>query len=286
MADIAFDTADPKIIYVSSVRLGIWGVGGSEGGLTANHLWKTTDGGFTWSSIDGSPAISNGFPFGIPVHVVKVDPVDNNTVYAGTDFGLYRSTNQGAAWERFGDGLPMVSVRDIYIAPDGSFMRVGTHGRGIWEMQGVTDSYAPKIIAHPLLAATSVGSQITLSVGAVAIPAPTYQWQVSTNDGSNWTDITGATGRTYTTTLFVADSGKQFRAVAINPLGNAVSNAVLFDASSFMFDIDGVPGVDVYDLLKFMSLYGSTNAADLALADFNSDGGIDDADLALILDAF
>jgi hypothetical protein len=191
MADIAFDTADPNIMYVSSVRQAIWNVAGSEGGLTANHLWKSTDGGSTWTAIDGSPTNSNGFPFGIPVHVVKVDLMDNNTVYAGTDVGLYRTTNQGLTWERFGEGLPMVAVRDIYIAPDSSFMRVGTHGRGVWEMQA----------------------------------------------GS-------------------------------------------------IFDIDETAGVDVYDLLKFMSLYGSTAAEDLAVADFNGDGKIDDVDLALILGAF
>jgi photosystem II stability/assembly factor-like uncharacterized protein len=194
MADIAFDSADPNIIYVSSVRLAIWNTGGSEGGLGANHLWKTTDGGITWAAIDGTLTTSNGFPFGIPVHVVKVDPLDNSIVYAGTDVGLYRSPNQGRTWERFGDGLPLVAVRDIYIAPDGSFMRVGTHGRGIWELQRLT---------------------------------------------------------------------------AESP-----------------FDIDGIRGVDVYDLLKFLSMYGSTDPADLAIADFNRDGIIDNADLALILGAF
>ncbi|MDR2697122.1 MAG: hypothetical protein LBB40_01445, partial [Holophagales bacterium] len=198
MADIAFDTANPNIIYVSSVRMSIWNVGGGEGGLTASHLWKSTDGGATWISIDGSITNSNGFPFGIPVHVVKVDPTDNSTVYAGTDVGLYRTTDQGLTWERFGDGLPLVSVRDIYIAPDGSFMRVGTHGRGVWEMQGFTDNYAPKIIAHPQDTAGVVGVLITFIAGAVGIPAPTYQWQVSTDNGSRWSNITGAVGRTYT----------------------------------------------------------------------------------------
>jgi photosystem II stability/assembly factor-like uncharacterized protein len=124
LGEMTFDTADEYIMYVTSVSFT----------QTANHLWKTTDGGYTWASIDGSPSVSNGFPFGVPVHAVRVDPLDNNVVYAGTDVGLYRSEDQGASWARFGYDLPLMSVRDIYVAPDGSFIRLGTHGRGVWEM--------------------------------------------------------------------------------------------------------------------------------------------------------
>jgi hypothetical protein len=151
MAEIAFDTANQGVMYVTSVAFS----------QTANHLWRSIDGGYTFSSIDGTASASNGFPFGIPVHVVRVDPLDNNIVYAGTDLGVYRSANQGGTWERFGADLPLVSVRDIYIAPDGSFMRIGTHGRGVWEM---AEGIAPTVVSvTPTTATLAVGGAQTFA---------------------------------------------------------------------------------------------------------------------------
>ena len=277
MAEISFDVSDQNIIYVTSVVLN----------QTANHLWKSTDRGYTWRAIDGASSNPNGFPFGVPVHVLKIDPLDNNVLYAGTDLGLYRSTNQGTTWARFGDGLPLVSVRDIYIAPDGSFVRVGTHGRGIWEMTGVTNEYAPRIIAQPHSSPTmaaAVGVRVNLAVSAVGLPAPTYQWQHSTDNGATWTNIPGATEKFYSFTPYAADKGRQYRALAANSKGAATSNPVAIDLNPY--DIDGVLGLDVYDLLKFMAMFGSTKPEDIMYADFNGDGKIDDADLALILGAF
>jgi hypothetical protein len=101
----------------------------------AHHLYKSTNGGVSWTSIDGSATASNGLPFGIPVHVIQNLPGSANTLFAGTDFGVYQSLDNGATWSRFGNGLPLVATRDMYIAPNGSFLRAGTYGRGVWEIQ-------------------------------------------------------------------------------------------------------------------------------------------------------
>jgi hypothetical protein len=47
---------------------------------------------------------------------------------------LYRSTNAGANWSRYGTGLPLVSVTDLSIALDSSAIRASTFGRGFWEL--------------------------------------------------------------------------------------------------------------------------------------------------------
>ena len=117
---IAFDPTAPSTVYVGSVATS----------ATANHLWKSTNGGATWTPID----TGTGFPFGIPVHVVKPDPVTAQKVYAGTDFGVYVSSDGGVTWARFGSNLPLVAVRDLYLAPDGTFVRAATYGRGVWEI--------------------------------------------------------------------------------------------------------------------------------------------------------
>jgi photosystem II stability/assembly factor-like uncharacterized protein len=113
---VEFDPGNPATFYVSFMASG-----------TAARLQKTTNAGVSFTRIDaGLP------PF--PVHVVRVDPGDPATLYAGTDVGLFRSSDGGASWARFGTGLPAVSVWDVAILKDGSMLRVATHGRGFYEL--------------------------------------------------------------------------------------------------------------------------------------------------------
>jgi hypothetical protein len=100
----------------------------SESPVSGSRVAKSTDGGLTFVNA------STGLP-DVPVARLVVSPVDKNTVYAATFLGVYRTTDGGAHWSRFGAGLPMVEVDDIYIAPDASFLRIGTFGRGVWEIQ-------------------------------------------------------------------------------------------------------------------------------------------------------
>ena len=100
---------------------------GSESPVSGSRVAKSTDGGLTFVNA------STGLP-DVPVARLVVSPVDKNTVYAATFLGVYRTTDGGAHWSRFGAGLPMVEVDDIYIAPDASFLRIGSFGRGVWEI--------------------------------------------------------------------------------------------------------------------------------------------------------
>ncbi len=121
---ISFGQQNSSWVYVASVAP----VG------TANHIWKSSNGGTSWAALDGTAATSNGFPFGIPVNSIMEDPGDNQTIYAGTELGVYRSINGGATWARFGSGLPLVNITDFYISPTSNLMRTSTFGRGIWEL--------------------------------------------------------------------------------------------------------------------------------------------------------
>ncbi len=93
----------------------------------SGRVAKSTDGGLTFTNV------STGLP-DVPVSRLAVSPVDKNTVFAATFLGVYRTTNGGASWSRFGAGLPFVEVDDIYIAPDASFLRIASFGRGVWEI--------------------------------------------------------------------------------------------------------------------------------------------------------
>src|SRR5262249_27781121 len=54
-------------------------------------------------------------------------------------------------------------------------------------------------------------------------PVPTVQWQVSTDGGTTFSDIAGATSTSYTFTAVAADSGKEFRARFSNVCGANVA---------------------------------------------------------------
>jgi len=95
---------------------------------TAARVIKSTDGGATWAFADA------GLPR-IPVTKIIVSTRDHNrqTMYAGTWLGVYETTDGGASWHLFGAGLPLVNVSDLYMPPDGSYLRISTYGRGVWD---------------------------------------------------------------------------------------------------------------------------------------------------------
>jgi Dockerin type I domain len=87
---------------------------------------------------------------------------------------------------------------------------------------------APVITTHPLSQAIVAGNPVAFTAAASGNPTPTVQWQVSTDFGQTFKDISGATSTTYTFTTTVADNNKMFRAVFTNSLGTAhTGNALL-----------------------------------------------------------
>jgi len=179
---IEFDRANSATVYVGSVAPV----------ATANHLWKSTNSGASWTAID----VANGFPFGIPVHVVKADPLTAQKVYVGTDFGVYVSSNGGSTWSRFGSNLPLVAVRDLYVAPDGSFLRAATYGRGVWELQ------APQLSVSLDKTTTTVNPSTTTTFTATVTNYATdnkVNWTVSTGGGAvSPTQTASGSATTYT----------------------------------------------------------------------------------------
>jgi len=54
----------------------------------------------------------------------------SNILWVGTDDGVYRSSNKGGSWSRYGSGLPYAPVYEITIDSTRGRLYAGTHGRG------------------------------------------------------------------------------------------------------------------------------------------------------------
>lgn len=86
----------------------------------------------TWTAVAGTGGTA--IPQ-VPVNAFVVDPLDSNTLYAGTDIGVYATTNGGTNWSPFGTGLPRVAVFGIGITnANPRKLRIATHGKGLYEV--------------------------------------------------------------------------------------------------------------------------------------------------------
>ncbi len=83
----------------------------------APYLYRTDDYGKTWTKLtDGK----NGIAADEPTRVVREDPDRAGLLYAGTEFGMYISFDNGARWQPFQLNLPATPVTDITRSPQGS----------------------------------------------------------------------------------------------------------------------------------------------------------------------
>jgi len=94
------------------------------------YLYRTTDGGRSWTSINGN------FPEDEITRVVRADPVRKGLLFAGTETGVFFTVDDGATWARLPGGLPVVPVYDLKIK-DGDLV-AGTHGRAFWVLDDLT----------------------------------------------------------------------------------------------------------------------------------------------------
>jgi hypothetical protein len=115
---------DPNNVNTAYVTLsGFYGVDNGK------HVYKTTN-------LNATTPTWTVAGVGIPDVPVNGFVIDKTTgyLYAGTDIGVYMSTNGGASWTAYSTGLPRVAVFDMAITAN-KVLRIATHGRGMWEIQ-------------------------------------------------------------------------------------------------------------------------------------------------------
>ena len=99
----------------------------------APYIYRTDDFGKTWTKLtDGT----NGIAPDEPTRVVREDPSRAGLLYAGTEFGIYVSFDNGAKWQPFQLNLPVTPVTDIKVAHQD--LVLSTQGRGFWILDNLT----------------------------------------------------------------------------------------------------------------------------------------------------
>jgi photosystem II stability/assembly factor-like uncharacterized protein len=114
ISSIAVDPTDPGVAYATCSTFGV------------EHVYRTTDGGATWVSIDG--VAEAGIP-DIPAHWIAVKPDDPARLYLGTESGVFASEDAGATWAPAMAGAPR-TITETLVFQDPDTLVAFTHGRG------------------------------------------------------------------------------------------------------------------------------------------------------------
>jgi hypothetical protein len=97
------------------------------------YIYQTNDYGATWTLLtDGT----NGIPEDHFVRVVREDPNRRGLLFAGTEFGMYVSFDDGAHWQSFQLNLPVTPVTDM-VFKDHDLV-IATQGRAFWVVDNLS----------------------------------------------------------------------------------------------------------------------------------------------------
>ncbi len=119
---VEFDPHTKGGIYVAGTRY--------KSGDYEPYLYKSKDYGKTWTKI------TDGIKAPHFTRVVRVDPKRAGLLYAGTEFGMYVSFDDGASWKPFQLNLPKVPITDLTIKNDN--LIAATQGRSFWIIDDLT----------------------------------------------------------------------------------------------------------------------------------------------------
>jgi len=106
------------------------------------YILKSTDRGKTWQSISGN------LPKNGTVHTIEQDHVRKELLFAGTEFGIFFTIDQGKKWIQLKAGIPTVAVRDVVIQERENDLVLATFGRGFYILDDYTSlrEFSPALI--------------------------------------------------------------------------------------------------------------------------------------------
>ncbi|MFM9944816.1 MAG: T9SS type A sorting domain-containing protein [Bacteroidia bacterium] len=117
---IKVNRTNPNTMYISmsdiNIKPRVWKLNGAETNTP------------TWTNISGN------LPTSLPVNCVEVNPQDSNSMVAGTDFGLYSTSDGGTTWSKE-LAVANVPIHKIVSHTKNGVIYIFTHGRGIYKSQ-------------------------------------------------------------------------------------------------------------------------------------------------------
>jgi photosystem II stability/assembly factor-like uncharacterized protein len=126
------------------------------------YIYRTENYGQSWTLLtDGTGIPANHF-----LHVVREDPIRKGLLYAGGEFGIYVSLDDGRRWQSLRLNMPVTSISDINVSHGD--LEISTNGRSFWILDDVT----------PLRELTA---QVTMSAHLFP-PRETYRIQTSAEE--------------------------------------------------------------------------------------------------------
>jgi photosystem II stability/assembly factor-like uncharacterized protein len=206
----------------------------------APYIYKTDDYGRTWRRLtDGK----NGIPADTPTRVVREDPNREGLLYAGTEFGMYISFDDGAHWQAFFQNMPQIPINDIKIHKKD--LLVATQGRAFWIMDNLSvleqltpsvakdavKLFAPRDGYRTRVNPTTLGPMFEYYLPAV--PAGPVQVEVL--------DAKGATVNTYSSDAPAAGAGRSGRGGGGPPSPGATAGQGARGADQAQADPDAAP---------------------------------------------
>ena len=110
------------------------------------YIFMTNNYGKSWKLLTNG---ENGIPNDHFVRVVREDPIRKGLLYAGTEFGMYISFDEGENWQPFQRNLPVVPIADMQVKD--SDLVLATHGRAFWIMDDLSPlrEMNDKLLAQP-----------------------------------------------------------------------------------------------------------------------------------------
>ncbi len=117
---IAVDLNNKNAIYVCYSGYN------NDGVSPTRHVYYSSDQGTNWTDISGNLPDA-------PVHSLVVDPGSSQTLYVGTEVGVFETTNTGGTWTRKGTGMPdYVPVDELVLQTVTNKLFAFTHGRSVF----------------------------------------------------------------------------------------------------------------------------------------------------------
>jgi len=110
---LVIDRGDPNRVLATVSTLG------------GPHVYRTADGGATWTNITGN------LP-DVPVLSATLIPDSPNLLFIGTDLGVFQTSDGGTTWQTGPVGMPLVRVNDLVYDVRTQTLYAATYGRGIF----------------------------------------------------------------------------------------------------------------------------------------------------------